>query len=87
MGNGWSRADKYLYYYLTHDRFAVWLCWIFDNLLLGNKNGADIQWKKMLERCGQMEEGEMKRICWMKDCLQSSRELIEDDATSTYKIF
>ena len=27
----------------------AWLCWINDNLLLGNKNGVQVQQKKMFK--------------------------------------
>ena len=49
MSNSQSRADPYFYYNWSHDGLMVWLTWIDDNLLLGNKNGVEVQWKKILK--------------------------------------
>ena len=83
MGNNWSRAYPYLYYNWIHDGLLVWLSWIniHDNLLLQNKDGVEVQYKKKLKKLlhgGNWDE----RICQMQDGLQSSSNAIEDDATS-----
>ena len=43
MSNSQSRADPFLYCNWSHNGLMVWLSWIDDNMLLGNKNGVQVQ--------------------------------------------
>ena len=44
-----------LYYNWNHDGSIVWLSWIDENLLLGNKNGVLVHHKKMVEKLDEFK--------------------------------